>query len=126
MASPDPITRRFLDTLGAGPGPQLHELPPAEARDVAVGMRVAFPDTFEAPPAEVEKRVIPDGPNGDLVIRVVRPPGRTGPLPAVMFFHGGGWVICDFRTHGRLVQEIAVGVGAAVVFVEYSRSPEAR
>ncbi len=43
-----------------------------------------------------------------------------------MYFHGGGWVICDFSTHARLVHEIAVGAGAAVVFVEYSRSPEVR
>jgi acetyl esterase len=43
-----------------------------------------------------------------------------------MFFHGGGWVLCDFSTHSRLVHEIAVGAGAAVVFVEYSRSPEVR
>jgi acetyl esterase len=43
-----------------------------------------------------------------------------------MFFHGGGWVICDYSTHRRLAHEIAVGAGAAVVFVEYSRSPEVR
>jgi acetyl esterase len=93
---------------------------------MAAGMSAAFPDTFEAPPAEVEDRVIPGGPHGDLTIHIVRPPRRTGPLPAVMFFHGGGWVVCDFSTHRRLVHEIAVGAGAAVVFVEYSLSPEVR
>ncbi|WP_448642977.1 alpha/beta hydrolase [Geodermatophilus sp. URMC 63] len=40
--------------------------------------------------------------------------------------HGGGWVLGNARTHDRLVRELAVGVGAAVVFVEYDRSPEAR
>jgi acetyl esterase len=93
---------------------------------MAAGMAVAFPDTFEAPPVEMERRVIPGGPNGDLAIHVVRPPGRTEALPAVMYFHGGGWVVCDFSTHSRLVREIAVGAGAAVVFVEYSLSPEVR
>jgi acetyl esterase len=43
-----------------------------------------------------------------------------------MFFHGGGWVLCDFGSHRRLVHELAVGVGAAVVFPEYSLSPEVR
>ena len=126
MALLDPVARQFLDILAAGPGPALHELPVADARAMAAGMSAAFPDTFEAPPVEIERRVIPGGPNGDLEIRIVRPPGRTGPLPAVMYFHGGGWVVCDFSTHSRLVREIAVGAGAAAVFVEYSLSPEVR
>jgi acetyl esterase len=40
--------------------------------------------------------------------------------------HGGGWILGNAGTHDRLVRELAVGVGAAVVFVEYDRSPEAR
>ena len=40
--------------------------------------------------------------------------------------HGGGWVLGNAGTHDRLVRELAVGAGAAVVFVEYDRSPEAR
>ena len=123
---PDPISRQFLDMLAAAQAPAMHELPPVEAREMAVGMRATFPETFEAPAVEIENRVIPNGPNGDLAIRILRPPGLTGPLPAVMFFHGGGWVLCDFSTHRRLAQEIAVGANAAVVFVEYSRSPEVR
>jgi len=127
VASPDPITRQFLDILAGGPpGPALHELPVAEAREMAAGMRAVFPDTFEAPPAEIERRVIPGGPNGDLAIHIVRPQNTSGPLPAVMFFHGGGWVVGDFSSHSRLVQEIAVGSEAAVVFIEYSLSPEVR
>ncbi len=40
--------------------------------------------------------------------------------------HGGGWALGNAGTHDRLVRELAVGVNAAVVFVEYDRSPEAR
>jgi acetyl esterase len=43
-----------------------------------------------------------------------------------MYFHGGGWVLGDDATHDRLAREIALGAAAAVVFVNYSRSPEAR
>jgi acetyl esterase/lipase len=39
--------------------------------------------------------------------------------------HGGGWVLGNADTHDRLVREFAFGTGAAVVFVEYDRSPEA-
>ncbi len=123
----DPIARQFLDILAAGPGPALHELPRRTARAMAAGMSAAFPDTFEAPPVEIEHRVIPGGPNGDLTIRVVRePPARTDPLPAVMYFHGGGWVVCDFQHAQPPGARRAVGAGAAVVFVEYSLSPEVR
>jgi acetyl esterase len=44
----------------------------------------------------------------------------------VVYFHGGGWVVGGKDTHDRLVREIAGGSGAAVVFVDYARSPEAR
>ena len=43
-----------------------------------------------------------------------------------MYFHGGGWVLGDVDTHDRLIREIANGANAAVVFVNYSRPPEAR
>ncbi|MFL6013365.1 MAG: alpha/beta hydrolase, partial [Gaiellaceae bacterium] len=44
---------------------------------------------------------------------------------AILYMHGGGWVLGNANTHDRLVRELAVGTGAAVVFVEYDRSPEA-
>jgi acetyl esterase len=47
-------------------------------------------------------------------------------LPVIMHFHGGGWVLGDVNTHDRLIREIAVGVHAAVVFVDFDRSPEAQ
>ena len=43
-----------------------------------------------------------------------------------MYIHGGGWILGSKNTHDRLVREIANGVGAAVVFVNYTRSPEAK
>jgi acetyl esterase len=65
------------------------------------------------------------GPTGSTRIRIVRPPDATGPLPVLMYFHGGGWVLGDVVTHDRLVRELAVGAHAAVVFVDYVNSPEA-
>jgi acetyl esterase len=59
-------------------------------------------------------------------IRIVRPPGaRDQVLPGVMHFHGGGWILGDKETHDRLTRELAVETDAAVVFVDYDRSPEA-
>jgi acetyl esterase len=63
----------------------------------------------------------------DIRIRVIKPLGwKNGPLPVVLFIHGGGWVVGGKDTHDRLVREIAHGAEAAVVFVDYSRAPEAR
>ncbi|MEU1535272.1 alpha/beta hydrolase [Streptomyces fagopyri] len=66
------------------------------------------------------------GPNGSVAVRIVRPKGVTGPLPAVLYIHGGGWVFGSTHTHDRLVRELAVSAQAAVVFPEYTLSPEAR
>ena len=62
---------------------------------------------------------------GDVRVRIVRPPDTQGALPAILYMHGGGWVFGNAGTHDRLVRELAVGTGAAIVFVEYDRSPEA-
>jgi acetyl esterase len=62
---------------------------------------------------------------GDVRVRIVRPPDVAGTLPVILYMHGGGWVLGNADTHDRLVRELAVGTGAAVVFVEYDRSPEA-
>jgi acetyl esterase len=43
-----------------------------------------------------------------------------------MYFHGGGWVLGGFDTHERLLRELANGSHTAIVFVNYTRSPEAK
>jgi acetyl esterase len=58
-------------------------------------------------------------------VRILKPLDAVGVLPAILYMHGGGWVLGNAGTHDRLVRELAVGVNAAVVFVEYDRSPEA-
>ncbi len=63
---------------------------------------------------------------GDVRVRIVRPRGAAPSLPVVLYMHGGGWILGNADTHDRLVRELADGAQAAVVFVEYTRSPEAR
>ncbi|UPL11056.1 alpha/beta hydrolase [Microbacterium sufflavum] len=62
---------------------------------------------------------------GDVRVRIVKPVGSAGQLPVVLYVHGGGWVLGDAGTHDRLVRDLATGTDAAIVFVEYDRSPEA-
>jgi acetyl esterase len=119
----EPCTQSFLDALAAKGGPQIYELSVEDARGVLSG---AQSGPVEKLPADCEDRVIPGGPSGQIAIRIVRPKGSLGMLPAVMYFHGGGWVLGDVETHDRLIREIAKGAHAAVVFVSFSRPPEAR
>jgi acetyl esterase/lipase len=63
---------------------------------------------------------------GDARVRLIRPQGAEGSLPAIVYMHGGGWVLGNVGTHDRLVRELAVGANAALAFVDYPNSPEAR
>ncbi|GAA0448994.1 esterase [Paractinoplanes deccanensis] len=56
---------------------------------------------------------------GDVPVRIVRPPGATRVLPAVLYLHGGGFVMGNAGTHDRLVRELAVGAHVAIAFVEH-------
>ncbi len=95
----------------------------------AEGARKVLDDLQAAPIAKPdvdEEWITVPAAVGDVRVRIVKPAGSTGPLPTILYIHGGGWVIGNAATHDRLVREIAVGVDAAVVFVEYDRSPEAK
>ncbi|HET9661707.1 MAG TPA: alpha/beta hydrolase [Thermomicrobiales bacterium] len=119
----EPAAQSFADILAGNPGPPLYTRSPSDARavlDTAQAGPVAMPD------AEVEHHTIPGGPTGTISIVLVRPVDRNGKLPAVIYTHGGGWVLGNFGTHERLVRDLAVQTGAAYVFVDYPPSPEAR
>src|SRR5512133_1868910 len=115
-------TQAFIDSL-AGAKP-LYALSPEAARDLLADAQKSVQVTLA--PASVEDRVLNVGPKGRTNIRVYRPAATRGVLPAVIYTHGGGWVLGDRETHDRLVRELTVGADAVVVFVDYDRSPEAR
>ncbi|WP_326813479.1 alpha/beta hydrolase [Streptomyces sp. NBC_01763] len=66
------------------------------------------------------------GPKGSVAVRILHPRGVAGTLPATLYIHGAGWVFGSAHTHDRLVRELAVGARTALVFPEYTLSPEAR
>jgi acetyl esterase len=119
----EPTAQRMIDQLAAQGGPPLFTLTPDAARDVLKQVQEA---PVEIAPAAIEDTTFPVGPTGTTRVRIVRPAGAVGPLPVVMWFHGGGWILGDRDTHDRLVREMADATRAAVVFVDYDRSPEAK
>ncbi|HSU55426.1 MAG TPA: alpha/beta hydrolase [Candidatus Dormibacteraeota bacterium] len=127
LASPparlDPVVQSFLDSLARQDGSAINELSVEDARALLLRLQSR---PVRKPAADVEDRTILVGPRGNTGIRIVRPKGFDVPLPVVMYFHGGGWVVGDAETHDRLVRDIACRAKAAVVFVDYTRAPEAR
>jgi acetyl esterase len=112
--------RALTETVAQGP--PLSGLSLADARkavEAAQSAPIPMPDIDES-------WVTLSSALGDFKVRIVRPPGSTGPLPVILYLHGGGWILGSWITHDLLTRRLAVGANAAVAFVEYSRAPEAR
>ena len=117
----EPAAQEFADAT-ANP-PYLFDLGPIEGRKVVDEVQSG---EIEKPDVEIQDTTIPGGPSGVVSIRILRPRDATEALPVILYIHGAGWVFGNAHTHDRLIRELAVGSGAAVVFPNYSLSPEAR
>ena len=106
--------------------PPLEQQTPAEARDgMARSRAILTPD----PPDMAEVRnLAASGPAGPIALRLYRPRGAAASaiLPALIYYHGGGWVIGDLDSHDVLCRELANGSGASVISVDYRLAPEHR
>jgi acetyl esterase len=102
--------------------PFLYELSVEGARKVLDDIQAAPIDKLDI----VEKWITVPAEVGEVKVRIVKPAAAAQVLPTILYMHGGGWILGNVGTHDRLVRELAVGVDAAVVFVEYDRSPEVR
>ncbi|MFB7504509.1 alpha/beta hydrolase [Streptomyces broussonetiae] len=117
----DPVVRRLV-TAAAAP-PSLDDLGPDTARQA---LREAQVDRFEDFDVDAVYRVASVGPSGLLGFWTVRPAGATGPLPTLLYVHGGRWTLGDAQTHARLISEVVRGAQVCAVVPEYSRTPEVR
>ncbi|WP_063058133.1 alpha/beta hydrolase [Nocardia sienata] len=113
--------QEFVDATSEPPF--LYQLPPEEGRKAVDSVQDS---PIDKPEVGEEWITVEGGPTGSVRARIVTPPGATGPLPVIVYTHGAGWVFGNAHTHDRLVRDLAVGVGAAVVFPEYDRSPDVR
>lgn len=115
-------TKEYLKVLNAGDTP-VESLPPSEARKVLEGAQSSVKVDLSGI-EETYKTIEYKGTSVEIVI--IRPKGKKEKLPVFIFLHGGGWVLGDYPTHKRLVRDLVVESGYASVFVEYTRSPEAK
>ncbi|WP_367069550.1 alpha/beta hydrolase [Bacillus velezensis] len=103
--------------------PYLFDLVPEKGRKAVDEVQS---DPIDKLPVDIEDIMISGGPSGQVSVRIMRPQNAPAHLPVIVYIHGAGWVFGNEHTHDRLIRELAVGAQAAIVFPNYTLSPEAK
>jgi acetyl esterase len=116
----DPQAREVMNYLTGLDLPEIDRISPSEARreyrDTRAALRPLAPDLFEV------RDLVAEGSAGAISLRLYRP--DEGVLPALVYFHGGGWVVGDLETHDVVCRQIALQARAVVIAVDYRLAPE--
>jgi acetyl esterase len=131
------------ETLEQRYGPKVRELAPAVAEIMQASLSSTRPNAHLLPVVQARRNFDSDfaeiGPGdpvldvadhqvpvdeGEITVRAFRP--LEGVLPAVVYFHGGGWLLGSLDSHEAVCRALANASGAVVVSVGYRRGPEAR
>lgn len=118
----DPQAAALIQLMADRQVPPTHTLSPAEARRMYLERRFY---TQPEPPqvGSVQALTTTSG----VPLRLYKPErASTGPLPVLVYFHGGGWTMGDLDTHDVLCRQLCAGAGVAVVSVDYRMGPEHR
>jgi acetyl esterase len=116
-----PQIREVLRAMTEAKLRPIEELTPGEAREqmeATARARNAEP----LPVARVEEQMIP-GAAGEIRLRLYWPQAAA-PVPAIVYYHGGGHVIGSLDTHDFVARNLCSGGGALVVSVDYRMGPE--
>ncbi|ELY58113.1 alpha/beta hydrolase fold-3 domain protein [Natronococcus amylolyticus DSM 10524] len=118
----DPQLAELLQSGRVADLPAWHELSVSEARRLEDEVFAAG----DGPRLERVRNHRLEGPDGDVPIRIYRPGLQTerNPPPALVFCHGGGWVLGTLDSADDLCREFAARIGAVVVSVDYRLAPE--
>lgn len=116
----DPQAQTLVDALADLGLKPIEDSTPAEARE-SMRARTAGLGPFEDVAGVTDHRVPVEG--GEITVRVYSP-GGAGPRPALVFYHGGGWVIGDLYTHDGICRSLANAAGCVVASVDYRLAPE--
>lgn len=114
----DPQVKLMLEQMETAGFPRLETLPVPQARAVVDSLAQPSDEAV----ASVENRQIP-GPGGLIPVRIYTPAGQ-GPFPALVYFHGGGWVLGTLETSDHTCRMLANLAGCIVVSVDYRLAPE--
>jgi acetyl esterase len=116
----DPQALEVMNYLTGLDLPPIDRMSPSDARrqyrDVRAALRPPAPDLFEV------RDLVAGVTAGAIALRLYRP--AEGVLPALVYFHGGGWVVGDLETHEVVCRQIAMQAHAVVIAVDYRLAPE--
>ncbi len=119
----DPDVAELLETVQLAGRPPFESLTPAEAREAYAKTRNASAPTPSA--VEYIENFEIDGPHGPIPARFYWPKnGGALPLPLLVYFHGGGWLLGDLDSHDGVCRHLANGADCAVLSVDYRLAPE--
>jgi len=118
----DPLVKAFLDRAAAIPRPKTWDVPPAVARQSFAGM-MQITASKDVAVGRVENFSIP-GPGGPIRARSYAPIAAVGPLPTLIYFHGGGFVAGSLESHDGLCRLFTAEGGFKVIAVDYRLAPE--
>jgi acetyl esterase len=119
-----PQAQQVCDLIVASGRPPIETLTPPQARQAYLASRAVL-----QPEAEAVAEILSleaSGPNGPIPLRLYRGTGvdKGRPQPALVYFHGGGWVIGDLESHDQVCRALANAIPAIVVAVDYRLAPE--
>src|SRR5262245_5524787 len=119
----DPSAAFVMEAFKAAGRPKLETLSAQEAREASkAGREVVQP---EPPELATVENITVSSPEGSIPVRVYKPKSLTkDPAPALIFYHGGGWVICDLDSHDVVCRQMADQAGFMVFSVDYRLAPE--
>ncbi|MFZ5782323.1 MAG: alpha/beta hydrolase [Pseudomonadota bacterium] len=119
----DTRTQWFLQLLARSGQPAMHQMSVVEARKAYDSFMMLL-SGGPAPVGEIVDRTI-EGPGGRLRVRLYRPAATVARLlPAILYFHGGGWTIGSLEGYDRVCRYFCARSGCALVAVDYRLAPE--
>lgn len=121
----DPNVKQLLDAMTAANMSPFDNVASLTAVDLRAAMEANRMPTPEVPIARYEDKSFTTADGASIGVRIYWPTSDEGDRPAMVFFHGGGWVIGGLDTHDNSARELCNASGAVVVFVDYRLAPEA-
>ncbi len=116
----DPQTQGLLDFINRQPTPSPADVPLETLRATMV-----VPQAEVEAVAGVSERVVSGGDKQPMRLRIYRPQhSGEALLPAIVYLHGGGFVLCSLDTHDNICRALCNSAGAVVVSVDYRLAPE--
>ena len=117
------ITEDFVSILEKQEAPPLYKLSPEKAREILKELQKKYHKEIDA---DVFDTTIFVESFNHIKLRIVRPKNNKEKLPAILYLHGGGWVIGDVDSYDMVIRKLANCTKSVVIFPLYSLSPEAK